>query len=367
MPRTPRVFVLLALALAIHAQDPVVTFHGEDRSIDALPADAAPAVPALKKWLPFAHDLGYRLVLSDDRKVLLVLSPTYARRGPKKEHHDVEVMLGQVRDTVVAASAFTRPPDGVSLVVIGVRRADYAKLLAQVVAVQPSVKGWAEGAARSVTGFILSDPLVAGFVEDPEGVEEWQIGNELVHRTAQLLVRSSAPQLPPWLIIGLGWHVEDTVCSSVYCFPHRTGFVSDAEHTDWGLCLANNFKVARRKKDGRPPNVTMEEFADWRPETGKDEFTTGRAYVAFGVARFLAHEHPNELMSLMKQMSDAIEKGSKTWTSDTEWRTNPDFRVSVADQIKLLNGVTDGFLAKVTDYFVKKKANERHAPAKKRT
>jgi hypothetical protein len=321
----------------------------------------------VKKWLPFARDIGYRLVLADDRRVLLVLSPTYTRRQPKKEHHDVEVMLGQVRDTIAAASAFARPPEGDPLIVIGVRRADYAKVLAKVVAVEPRVKSWADGAARSVTGFILSEPLLAAFLEDPEGVEEWQVGNELVHRVAQLLVRSSAPQLPPWLMIGLGWHIEDTVCSSVYCFPHRTGFVADAEHTDWGLCLANNFKVARRKKDGRPPILTAEEFADWRPEAGKDEFTTGRAYVAFGVARFLAHEHPSELAALMKQLHAAIEKGSKTWTSDTEWQTNPDFRVPVADQLALLNRVADAFLARVTDYFVKKKANERRAPPKKRT
>jgi hypothetical protein len=80
--------------------------------------------------------------------------------------------------------------------VIGVRRANYPKVLAQVVAVQPRVKDWTDGAARSVTRLILSNPLVAEFLGDPEGVEEWQIGNDLVHRTARLLVRSSAPQLP---------------------------------------------------------------------------------------------------------------------------------------------------------------------------
>jgi len=38
--------------------------------------------------------------------------------------------------------------------------------------------------------------------EDPAGVDEWQPYNELVHRTAELLIRARAPQLPAWLMRG---------------------------------------------------------------------------------------------------------------------------------------------------------------------
>src|SRR5262245_9609165 len=361
---TRGVFALFLVSLgagAARGQEPTVTLRGEERPLDSLTGDAEPAACAVRRWLPFARDLGYRFVLSDDQKVLFVLSPTYARRLPKKEHHEVEVMLGLARDTVAAAATIAPPPERDPLVIIGVRTADYPKLLTQLVAVEPSVKDWADGAAKVATGFILSEPLVGAWIEDPAGVDEWQAANEVVHRTAQLLVRNRAPRLPDWLMLGLGWHIEDTVCSSVYCFPYRKGFVADADHTDWGLWLANNFKVSRRKKDGKPTPLGLGEFADWRPEAGSDEFSTGRAYIAFGVARFLAHQHPAQLMELVKTLAARIEEGRKVWTSKTEWRTNPDFQISVEEQLKLLDGIESGFLAKVTDYFQKKKAAERRA------
>jgi hypothetical protein len=43
----------------------------------------------------------------------------------------------------------------------------------------------------------------------------------------------------------------------------------------------------------------------------------------------------------------------------------PNFQVPVAEQLALLNAVEGGLLAKVTDYFQKKKANERRPLAKK--
>lgn len=359
--------VLLAAAPSdLLGQGPIVTWRGEDRSLDAVTSDVAAASAIVKAWLPFASENGCRLVLSDDARVLLVLCDSYARRGDKKENNDVDVMRGLLRSTCAATDRVIPPVAGAEpVVVLGVRAASYPKLLDHVAKVDPRLKAWASSAGAAVNGFVLSEPLVGAWVDDPPGVDEWHAHNEVVHRTAQLLVRRRAPQLPSWFLLGLAWHVEDTVQGSVYCFPYRSGFVSACEHTDWGLTLANNFKPGRRKKDGKEPVLSIQEFADWSPG-GADDFTGGRAYVAFGVARYLAHEKTTAVQDLAAKFTAAIEKGSKVWTSATEWKVVPDYKVPVAEQLAMLSAVEADLLTKVTDYFQKKKANERRAPDKKR-
>lgn len=359
-------WLLWAAQALLPGQEATITWRGEVRALDGLGADAALAVPTAKAWLPFANDARCRLVLSDDARVLLVLCETYARRLPKKEHHDVEVMLDLTRNTcAVTDRIFASPPGSSPLVVLGIRTADYPKLLAQMAKLDPRLENWASGAGQSVNGFILSDPLIAAWIDDPAGVDQWYPCNELVHRTAQLLIRRRAPQLPAWFLLGLGWHVEDTVQSCVYCFPHRSGFVAESDHTDWGLWLANNFKPSRRKKDGKEPLLGMREFADWTPDASKDEFATGKVYMAFGVARYLAHEHTGAILALAEKFNAAIEKGSKVVISETEWRTVPDYRIPIADQLAMLEEIEGDLLVKATDYFQRKKANERRAEKKR--
>jgi hypothetical protein len=318
-------------------------------------------------WLAFADALGYRLVLSDDCRVLLGLSGTFARTKPKKEHREVEVMLGLIRDTCAVTDRFAgasakEPPP---CVILCARTADYAKVVGQIGSIDPRLKDWSERAGAAAMGFVLSDPLVAAWIEDPVGVQEWHPYNELVHRTAQLIIRERAPRVPAWLLLGLAWHVEDTVRGSIYCFPHRTSFVWATEHTDWGLWLANAFKKERRDKAKRPQTVGIDEFADWRPDSGRDEYDLGRAYISFGVARYLAHEHTAAVRSLAEKLSAAAEKGSRITVSPTEWRTDPDYHLPSAEQLALLCEIDEQLLAKVTGYFQKRKANERRLASKK--
>ena len=357
----------LVAAAPSHAvgQEPIVTWRGEDRALAAVSDSIAAALPAVRAWSTFASENGCRLVLSDDARVLLVLCDSYARRGGKKENNDVEVMRALMRNTCAVTDKFLAPALGAEpIVVLGVRAATYPKLLAHLTKVDPRLESWASSAGASVNGFVLSEPLVAAWIEDPPGVDEWHAHNELVHRTAQLLIRRQSPQLPSWFLLGLAWHVEDTVQDSIYCFPYRSGFVSAGEHSDWGLTLANSFKPARRKKDGKDAVLSVQEFADWSPGGG-DDFTAGRAYVAFGVARYLAHEKPTAVQDLAAKFSAAIAKGSKVWTSATEWKVVPNYQVPAAEQLKMLNAVESDLLAKVTEYFQKKKANDRRPLAKK--
>ena len=71
------------------------------------------------------------------------------------------------------------------------------------------------------------------------------------------------------------------------------------------------------------------------------------------------------MQDLAAKFNAAIEKGGKVWISATEWKTVPDCRIPGAEQLAMLNAVEGDLLARVTDYFQKKKANERRPLAKK--
>lgn len=349
--------VLFAVAAA--GQVPDLVWRGNPTTLAAVGGGETVA-KTLSTWGTFAVQHGYRLLLSDDRRVLLVLSGSYARPKPKKEHNGVEEMRKVLRDSVLVSERCVATAGEIApVVIVCVQTAHYPDLLACIAGLDPRTKDWCDRAAPSVAGFILSEPLVAAWIEDANGVDEWHPCNELAHRTAQLLLRRHAPRLPDWMLLGFGWHVEDTVRQSIYCFPHRASFVSVAEHTDWGLSLANRFKKARRAKADAPLLLTADEFAGWKANAETNWSEGNGAMLAFGVVRYLAHERPEAILPFAKECSAAIEKGSIVKTSEYEWTTNPEFMLPAAQQLELLEAYAPDLLATVTTYFQAKKANER--------
>ena len=105
------------------------------------------------------------------------------------------------------------------------------------------------------------------------------------------------------------------------------------------------------------------EFADWQPDSD-DGFESGKAYVSFGVARYLARQCPARLHALQVSMNEAIDKGRKTWVSETEWKLNPDYRLPVEAQLALLEQVDKDLLKAVTGYIQQKKALAGGPPAR---
>ena len=67
-------------------------------------------------------------------------------------------------------------------------------------------------------------------MENPAGMEEWDIENELVHRLAHLLLLRRFGQQPFWLTMGFSWYVEKEMRGAIYCYPYRSGFVWASEH-----------------------------------------------------------------------------------------------------------------------------------------
>ncbi|MGE0142354.1 MAG: hypothetical protein AB7I19_03765 [Planctomycetota bacterium] len=343
------------------AQSVHLTWRGKPMSAELL-AEAPESVrQSVAAWSQFTAATGGRMVLSEDCHTLLVLSAAHLRKQEHKELREVDSRVRMLDQTsAIGEVALPRwTAAAVPAVLVGVRSAHYRALLDHVAALDPRLADWAASAARHVAGFVLTEPLVGAWIEDPQGVEEWQPDNEMVHRAMQLQVRGRVGDLPAWLTLGMAWHAEDMVCRSIYCFPYRDGFVSVGTHSDWGLWLANEFKKGKRKSKGQPERITLEEFAMWQPGVSTGEFDATKAFLAFGFARFLLSEHGPRLAPVLVSIREEQERGRVTWISANEWTTNPGYQLPVADQLRLLSGLDPDLLDAATEFLRKKLANRR--------
>lgn len=347
-----------------------VTWKGEDLDAATLAERVPLAAPVAARWAPFAAAHDYRLVLGDDAQVLLVLRPEHARQSARSERPKVKKLLATLHATVDEVASLLGEPTTPEppVVLVAAAEPDYPALLDHVATIDPRLQAWAQGPARRVTGFVLSEPLAASWLDDAKGQEEWNAENELAHRAAQLLLRRLAPQQPPWFALGFGWHVEEAVKESIYCYPYRAGFVWAAEHTGWDKRLRSDFGASHRRKEKLPTELTMEEFADWDPsrtpatdDPAGQGFDHHRAGVSFGLVRHLATTRPGSLVEVARGFDAAIQEGWKVVISETEWTTDPNYRLPPAKQLEVLQRVEQDILPEVTEAFAKGKL-KRHPP-----
>lgn len=368
--RAPLLRVLGVLMPAVPACSQELTWSGRIAPLAEIREQLRDATAdAVTTWWSFASEHGYRLVLDDAQTVLLVLHEGHARTRSRRERPSVEkflAALGEVRELALPLLPEVGgdvPP----AVLVGAVEKDYAALLDHVARVEPRIAGWAAARAGSVAGFVLSEPLVAAWLDDGRGQEEWDARHELVHRAAQLLLRRSAPQQPPWVALGFGWHVEDGVLGSIYCFPHRAGFVWAAEHSGWAGRLRTAFQASRRRAAGRPLVVAMDEIAGWDPMRDPEGFDADRALLAFGLVRHLCDLGAGAAADAFRGFDAAIRAGWKVQLSETEWTTDPDFRLPAARQQEVLDASEEGFLDSATEAFAKgrlgRTASRRRASA----
>ncbi len=348
-----RAALFLATAAACsHAQE--VTWKGNVVALDALRAELqASTVATLEAWGPFAEKCGYRLILDPSEDLILVLHPGHARTTARRERPSVQKFTEAVAATRECVAPLLPPvPEHASpVVLIGTVEGDYAELLAHLARIEPRIAGWAAARAGNVAGFVLSEPLVASWLDDGRGQEEWDARHELVHRAAQLLLRRAAPQQPPWIALGFGWHVEEQELGAIYCFPHRAGFVWAAEHTGWEARLKTAFQAGRRRSRDLPAVLGIDEIADWDPMHDEGGFDVDRALIAFGLARHLVDT--GNAAGAFRDLDATIRTGWKVRISDTEWTTDPNYRLPAASQQEILEQSEEGFLEAATQAFAK--------------
>jgi hypothetical protein len=323
-------------------------------------------IATIEAWLPFAEARGYRLVISEPEDLILLLHAGHARTQARRERPTVQKFVSALTAArgCVGPLLPEAPEDAAPAVLVGTVEADYAELLAHITRVEPRIAGWAAARAGNVAGFVLSEPCVAAWLDDGRGQEEWDARHELVHRAAQLLLRRAAPQQPSWASLGLGWHVEESVLGAIYCFPHRAGFVWAAEHTGWEGRLKTAFQANRRRGRELPPVLGIDEIADWDPMRDETGFDADRALVAFGLARHLADI--GAASAVFRDFDAAIRAGWKVRISDTEWTTDPDYRLPPSAQDEILERGEPGFLRAATDAFAKGRLG-RSVPPRRRS
>jgi hypothetical protein len=351
--------ILLGGTAAAQSKVPI-SWKGKKLDAAALPKDldTAPAA-AIGLWEPWANKAGYRMELEANGRIL-VLSKGNGSRGarvlqisgtasawfdeilPKPAPRTGEANATPAGATpsspeVIpedpeapppgsenqpkpkkAASSWgsgSSEPDSQTATLIALAdEADQKSLLAYIAASSPELAEWALQASKEV-GFVLEIPLVAAYVENASGQEEWNPDHEVLNRAVRLLSLRRFGQLPNWLVHGIAWEAEHALDGSIWVYPYRDEFVYTVEHTAWPTELANEFEKRRDSP------LAIEELTGWKPRT----WDGACARHAFGFVHYLAsadRARISDVLEDFRRYRDANNRkpaGDETWIRDPNW------------------------------------------------
>jgi len=330
------------------ADDVLVHWRDDAHSVVELPSElgAGPRA-ALETWAPWAADRGYRIELSDDGRVLLLVR---SRKRPRAELELVEDAT-KLFDSILPApprredgspapqpedgsdplalrtgpgEAWTwirngSPPDTDTIVLVQARnQEDYETVVDLVVAAQPYLASWAASGKRA-SGFVLERPLCGVWLDGAADLEEYDAKNELVHRLARLLTLRRFGRQPWWLTLGLAWHFELELRGGVYCFPYRSGFVGRNEHTGWPSQL---------KRVAKDPGIDITALARWKRGEWDDE----RAILAWGFTLDLIRRHERALPMILEDFRVLQNLRGIERRTDGSWSVVVGYEPSAEDQ-----------------------------------
>jgi hypothetical protein len=356
------------------AQDVIEVHWGRKAfEVEELPDEMGPgARAAVALWAGWAADHGYRMELSEDGCVLLLLQ---AKRTPKKELKLIEETLEMFNELLPAPErgtggeplprlaqggplaamegAWVRAPwiqagpeaDTETIVLLGLGdQKDYASVVDLMVDGNPYLAQWAPSGKRAA-GFVLEQPLCGSWLLGSAAPEECDPHNELVHRLARLLLLRRYGRQPWWLTLGLAWHMEIELRGTVYCFPGRGGFVSCHMHGSW----PNNLRNMARKDE---PDITWERLSCWKRGAWND----GDATRAWGVAKYISLARSDALPFILEDFRSLGNMLGIERRTDGSWRVLTDYTVSQEDQQGILEAhLGEGFEEEMLKAFSKSK------------
>lgn len=274
-------------------------------------------------WKPWAAQAGYRFDLDPDARLLLA-----TRRAGGKGEGQLRFVLRAEKwfdDLFGPAGADAAPT--ATLIVLKDAKA-HADALAFVGKLEPHLASWASSAGGKELGFVLEKPLCGAFVETAPGLKEWNPDHELLNRAVQVLLLRRAGSLPHWLAQGLAWEAERTVLGSIWCYPHRAGFVARSEHDAWPGELAGELENESLAV------FSIEALAAWRRGT----FDVENARHAWGVAHYLAREKKDVLGDVLEDLRAFREKSGRTTHGDGSWELVPGYQIPAQAQAEILAG-----------------------------
>jgi hypothetical protein len=276
---------------------------------------------AAELWKPWAEKAGYRFDLDPGARLFLATR----RTGGKGD--------AQLRLVQRAESWFDEqlpPVEGdaspTAMMIVLKDAKAHAEALAFLGTIEPAIAGWAEKAAGKELGFVLGQPLCGAFVESAPGLKEWRPDHELLNRAVQLLLLRRAGALPHWLAQGLAWEAERTLLGSIWCYPHRAGFVARSEHDAWPA------KLASELENEALDVFSIDALAAWRRGTYDEE----AARRAWGLAHWLAREQRAALPDVLEDLRALREKDGRTTHADGSWELVPGYEVPAQAQAEIL-------------------------------
>jgi hypothetical protein len=302
-------------------------FEGElpaplQRAVAGEPAPAAPPPPVAPERKPLPED----------------------PEDPEGQEHPWKLAPVAPAPAAPVTSSYTwgaanAPLDSETAVLFVVRdQRDFEALLAQLARRQTYLADWV-GQARAYQGFVLAEPLAAAYLEQPEGVEEWNPENELVNRLARLCLLRRFGELPNWFVQGYAWHVELAQLGAVYCFPWRDEFVGVGEHSGWNAALASTY----RERDPAPGD-----FQGWRRGAYRDH----EARTSWGVVEFLLAREKAQLPALLDELRVFRDEHGRVPDGPNAWHKDRDYEIPPEDQERLLRRhLGPEYLARASAFF----------------
>jgi len=215
---------------------------------------------------------------------------------------------------------------------------DFESLLGALAERFPFLEVWARE-ARTQMGFVLGDPLCGAYLEEPEGVEEWDPDNELVNRVARLCCLRRFGELPNWFVQGYAWHLEFALRNAVYCFPWRDEFVGVGEHSGWDKVVQERYASA---------NLKPADFMGWR----RGKYLDPEAKASWATCEYLLAKEKEKLPALLDQLRVFREEHGRIQDDPASWRRDTNYEIPTVDQHKLFTQVLgDGYLLRATLFF----------------
>jgi hypothetical protein len=215
---------------------------------------------------------------------------------------------------------------------------DLESLLADLAARFAFLEGWARE-AKGLMGFVLGDPLCGAYLEQPDGVEEWDPDNELVNRLARLCLLRRYGELPNWFVQGYAWLMEVALRGSIYCFPWRDEFVGVGEHSGWDKALQSRFQSERLKAG---------DFMGWR----RGKYLDPEAKASFGACAYLVALEKEKLPLLLDRLRVFREEHGRIQDDPSSWRRDTDYEIPLAEQHRIATEVLgEGYLFRATLFF----------------
>ena len=342
-----------------------LTWRKTALKLDQLPEEMpAGAREAARFWEPWVVEHGYRMDLSaDGRALLLSLDDAKGSKRAKQNLALVEDVLERMDAVLVrpesapdkegslardggAPDRVQAPPESPATVLMEMDSVEHhAAAVDFLVERHDYLKPWG-AVARTLTGFVLEQPLVAAWQPKAGLKEDWEgeSTNEMVNRLAQLMTLRRIGRLPYWLGMGIAWHAEMEELDGIFCFPYRSGFVSASEHGQWDKALRNRFK-------SRKEPLAISELTALRRGT----FDLEQAQMAWGAVTFLTRHHPGALAEIGAELQRNWDERGRETRADGTWIRIDGFEPSDEDQLAAFERQVPGFLTELQAFFVKGK------------